>query len=82
MRFQILLTATALGALAVGPAHADSCRAMLERMDTATPPARLGPAQKAEVERLREEGQELCLRGDDQRAAEKLAEAEEILGLR
>ena len=40
------------------------------------------PAQAAELDRLREEGRALCDQGDDQRAVERLAEAELILGLR
>ena len=82
MRLRIVLSAAAFAALLAGPARAEPCAAMLEKIDPAAAKARLSPAQKAEVERLRDEGRELCERGDDGQAAEKLAEAEDILGLR
>ena len=72
----------AVTVLALVSARADRCVSMLARIDAAAASTRLSPAQAAELDRLREEGRALCEQGDDQRAVERLAEAELILGLR
>jgi hypothetical protein len=81
MRPSVALAAALIAALPAS-ARAGRCSGMLERVDSALPAARLSPAQKAELQRLRDEGRALCEQGKDRLAAEKLAEAEVILGLR
>ena len=81
------LTAAALVALLAAPADAadaDRYSTLAERVDAAEarPGTKLGPAQRSEVRRLRDEGRALHARGEHRQAAERLAEAAAILGLR
>ena len=81
------LTATALAALLAAPAaaaDADRYSTLAGQVDAAAadPGKRLGPAQVSEVRRLRDEGRALHARGEHRQAAERLAEAATILGLR
>ena len=79
------LVAAALVALLVAPAAAaDRYSTLAEQVDAAAahPRTRLGPAQVSEVRRLRDEGRALHARGEHRQAAERLAEAATILGLR
>lgn len=79
------LAGAALVALLAAPvAAADRYSALAEQVDAAAadPGKRLGPAQLSEVRRLRDEGRALHARGEHRQAAERLAEAAAILGLR
>jgi hypothetical protein len=80
------LAAAALVALFAAPASAaaDRYSTLAEQVDAAAahPRTRLGPAQVSEVRRLRDEGRALHARGEHRQAAERLAEAATILGLR
>ncbi len=83
------LTAAALVALLAAPAaavdaDADRYSTLAGQVDAAAahPRTRLGPAQRSEVRRLRDEGLALHARGEHRQAAERLAEAATILGLR
>lgn len=68
-----------------GAAFASSCPLLMEDIDAAlADPAvveRLGEEQLAEVQRLREEGEEAHRGGDHGRSMEKLGQAKEILGI-
>ena len=65
-------------------ADADRYSTLAGQVDAAAahPRTELGPAQVSEVRRLRDEGRALHARGEHRRAAERLAEAATILGLR
>ena len=79
------LAAAALVTLLAAPAAAaDQYSTLAERVDAAEakPSTGLGPAQHSEVRRLRDEGRALHARGEHRQAAERLAEAAAILGLR
>ena len=81
------LAAAALVALLAAPASAaaaDQYSTLAGQVDAAAahPRTRLGPAQVSEVRRLRDEGRALHARGEHRQAAERLAEAATILGLR
>ena len=83
------LTAAALVALLAAPvpapaADTDRYSTLAGQVDAAEAKTRtrLGPAQDSEVRRLRDEGRALHARGEHRRAAERLAEAATILGLR
>ena len=79
-----LLTAALVALLSVPAAAADQYSTLAERVDAdaAHPRTRLGPAQVSEVRRLRDEGRTLHARGEHRQAAERLAEAAEILGVK
>ncbi len=81
------LAGAALVALLAAPADAadaDRYSTLAKQVDAAEadPGKRLGPAQDSEVRRLRDEGRALHARGEHRQAAERLAEAATILGLR
>ena len=82
------LAAAALVALFAAPASAaaaaDQYSTLAGQVDAAAahPRTELGPAQDSEVRRLRDEGRALHARGEHRQAAERLAEAATILGLR
>ncbi len=79
------LAGAALVALLAAPvAAADQYSTLAGKVDAAAadPGKRLGPAQVSEVRRLRDEGRALHARGEHRQAAERLAEAAAILGLR
>jgi hypothetical protein len=83
------LVAAALVALLAAPtdaadADADRYSTLAGQVDAAEakPSTGLGPAQHSEVRRLRDEGRALHARGEHRQAAERLAEAATILGLR
>ena len=83
------LTAAALVALLAAPAaavdaDADRYSTLAGHVDAAEAKTgtKLGPAQRSELRRLRDEGRALHARGEHRRAAERLAEAAAILGLR
>jgi len=78
------LVAAALVALLAAPAAADRYSTLAGQVDAAEakPGTKLGPAQRSELRRLRDEGRALHARGEHRQAAERLAEAAAILGLR
>ena len=84
MKPSLTLLTAALVAFLAAPAAADQYSTLAEKVDAASanPGTRLGPAQLSEVGRLRDEGRTLRARGEHRRAAERLAEAAAILGLR
>ena len=78
------LAAAALVTLLAAPAAAaDQYSTLAGQVDAAAahPRTRLGPAQRSEVRRLRDEGRALHAKGEHRQAAERLAEAAAILGL-
>ena len=75
-----LAAAAALAALS-GPALASQCPTHVQKIDAAMAGANLGQEQKAEVMRLRDEGQKLHSEGKHQESMETLARAEKMLGV-
>ena len=76
----MFLAAVALTALSA-PALARECPTHVKKIDAALATASLGQEQKAEVQRLRDEGQRLHSEGRHQEAMETLAQAEELVGV-
>ncbi len=75
-----LLAAVALTALSA-PALARECPTHVRKIDAALATASLGQEQKAEVQRLRDEGQRLHGEGKHEESMETLAKAEKMLGV-
>ena len=67
--------------LAATPALAHMCPAVMAEIDAALPSATLTDEQRAEVERLRAEGEELHAAGNHDASIEALEEAKAIMGL-
>ena len=74
------LAAAAVMALSA-PALARECPTHVKKIDAALATASLGQEQKAEVQRLRDEGQRLHSEGKHQESMEALARAERTLGI-
>ncbi len=74
------LAVVALTALSA-PALARECPTHVRKIDAALATASLGQEQKAEVMRLRDEGQRLHGEGKHDESMEALARAERMLGL-
>ncbi len=75
-----LLAATLVAGLSA-PAFASQCPMHVEKIDAAMAGANLSQEQKAEVARLRDEGQRLHSEGKHQQSMETLAKAEKMLGV-
>lgn len=76
-----LLAAAALAFTLAGPAFAFQCPADMAKIDAALQTASLSDDQKAEVMRLRDEGERLHQSGQHQASVDTLAQAKEILGI-
>ena len=63
------------------PALAHMCPAIMAEIDAALPTATLTDEQRAEVERLRAEGEERHAAGEHDASVEALEEAKAIMGL-
>ena len=74
------LAAVALTALSA-PALARECPTHVKKIDAALATASLGQEQKAEVMRLRDEGQRLHGEGKHEESMEALGRAEKMLGI-
>ncbi len=74
------LAVVALTALSA-PAFASQCPMRVKKIDAALAGANLGQEQKAEVQRLRDEGQRLHGEGKHDESMETLARAERMLGV-
>ncbi len=74
------LAVVALTALSA-PALARECPTHVRKIDAALATASLGQEQKAEVQRLRDEGQRLHGEGKHEESMETLAKAEKMLGV-
>ena len=61
------------------PAFAFHCPADMKKIDEALPKAQLNDAQKAEVQKLRAEGEKLHKEGKHQESVDTLAKAMKIL---
>jgi len=63
------------------PALAFHCPADIAKIDAALPTAQISEEQRAEVIKLRDEGEALHAEGKHQESVDKLAEAMKILGV-
>ena len=81
MRVHATFLAATLVAVLSGPAFAGECPTHVQKIDEALASARLSEEQKAEVQRLRDEGQRLHSEGQHEEALATLAEAEGLLGI-
>jgi hypothetical protein len=70
-----------MAGLAVGPALAHQCPAMMAAIDAALPAAELSEADRDRVMELRSEGEDLHNAGDHAASEAALGEAQEILGI-
>lgn len=75
------LTIAALLALLAGPAAAHQCPADMAQIDAALPAASLSAADRARVQQLRAQGEELHNAGQHGASVRALAEAKALLGL-
>ncbi|MCM5680794.1 hypothetical protein M8A51_14815 [Schlegelella sp. S2-27] len=75
-KIRSLLATLALVSL---PAFAFHCPADMKKIDEALPKAQLNDAQKAEVQKLRAEGEKLHKEGKHQESVDTLAKAMKIL---
>lgn len=64
-----------------GPAYAFQCPADMAAIDAALETAQLGDDDRARVEELRAQGEELHEAGQHQQSVDALAEAKTILGI-
>ncbi|GAB4367915.1 MAG: hypothetical protein Kow00114_26860 [Kiloniellaceae bacterium] len=76
-----LLAAAALTVSLAAPAFAFQCPADIAKIDAALQTASLSDDQKAEVMRLRDEGERQHQAGQHQASVDTLAQAKEILGI-
>ena len=74
------LAVVALTALSA-PALARECPTHVKKIDAALATASLGPEQKTEAQRLRDEGQRLHSEGKHEESMEALGRAEKMLGI-
>ena len=81
MRHRIMFLAATLVAGLSAPAFASQCPTHVKKIDAAMAGANLGQEQKAEVMRLRDEGQRLHGEGKHEESMETLARAEKMLGV-
>ena len=81
MRVHATFLAATLVAVLAGPAFASECPTHVQKIDEVLASADLREEQKAEIQRLRDEGQRLHSEGRHQEAMETLAQAEELLGI-
>ena len=80
MKLRSIIIAMAL-ALASGTAFASSCPKEMKAIDAALPTAKLSDAQKAEVTKLRAEGEQLHKDGKHSESMAALGKAKKILGM-
>ncbi len=76
-----LLAAAALTVSLAAPAFAFQCPSDVAKIDAALQTASLSDDQKAEVMRLRDEGERQHQAGQHQASVDTLAQAKEILGI-
>ena len=76
-----LLAAAALTVSLAAPAFAFQCPRDVAKIDAALQTASLSDDQKAEVMRLRDEGERQHQAGQHQASVDTLAQAKEILGI-
>ena len=81
MKFRTILVAS-LFALTSGVAYASSCPKHIKAIDAAMPSAPLSDAQKADVQKYRDEGESLHKAGKHSESLDALAKAEKILGIK
>lgn len=80
MKLRSIIVAMAL-ALASGTAFASSCPKEMKAIDAALPTAKLSDAQKAEVTKLRAEGEQLHKDGKHSESMAALGKAKKMLGI-
>ena len=78
---RILPALAVIGGLAATPAFANHCPMDMAQIDEAMKTAQLSDADKAEVVKLRAEGEKLHKDGDHAKSVEVLAKAKAILKL-
>ena len=81
MKLRIMLLAASLGAVVAAPASAFQCPSDVKKIDAALESTNLSQEQKAEVMRLRDEGQRLHEQGNHQQSMDTLARAKQMLGM-
>ena len=81
MRLHATFLAAALVSVLSAPAFASECPTHVKKIDETMAGANLNEEQRAEVQRLRDEGQRLHSEGKHQEAMETLTKAEEMLGI-
>ncbi len=81
MKLHVTLLAASLAVAAASPAFAFQCPSDVKAIDAALAGANPGQEQKAEVQRLRDEGQRLHGEGEHDESMEALARAERMLGV-
>ena len=80
MKLRSIIVAMAL-ALASGTAFASSCPKEMKAIDAALPTAKLSDAQKAEVTKLRADGEQLHKDGKHSESMAALGKAKKMLGI-
>lgn len=80
MKLRSIIVAMAL-ALASGTAFANSCPKEMKAIDAALPTSKLSDAQKAEVTKLRAEGEQLHKDGKHSESMAALGKAKKMLGI-
>jgi len=80
MKLHIMLLAASLVVAVSAPALANQCPSDIKKIDAALASSNLNQEQKAEVMRLRDEGQRLHEQGNHQQSMDTLARAKQMLG--
>ncbi len=81
MKLYATLLAASLVAILSAPVSASQCPSDIKKIDAAMAGASLSQEQKAEVMRLRDEGQRLHEQGNHQQSMDTLARAKQMLGM-
>jgi hypothetical protein len=79
MKLYATLLAASLVAAVSAPALANQCPSDIKKIDAALESSNLNQEQKAEVMRLRDEGQQLHEQGNHQQSMDTLARAKQML---
>ncbi len=80
MKLHAMLLAASLVVAVSAPALANQCPSDIKKIDAALESSNLNQEQKAEVMRLRDEGQRLHEEGNHQQSMDTLARAKQMLG--
>lgn len=80
MKLRSLIVGASL-ALASGAVWAHGCPKEMKAIDAALPAAKVSPAQMADVQKYRSEGEALHKAGKHQESMDTLARAKKILGI-
>ncbi len=80
MKISTILVAASL-ALTSAPAFSGTCPKEMKAIDAALPGAKLTPAQMADVQKFRADGETLHKAGKHQESMDTLARAKKLLGI-